>query len=70
MDILELTLFAFMSGAQTFDKIELFGKLHEKWLKQYLKLPNGIPSHDTINLLLSLLDPQPYSSLLLNGLVG
>ena len=49
MDILELTLFAIMSGAQTFDKIELFGKLHEKWLKQYLKLPNGIPSHDTIN---------------------
>jgi predicted transposase YbfD/YdcC len=58
IDIVALTLFAIMSGAQTFDEIELFGKLHEKWLKQYLQLPNGIPSHDTINRLLSTLDPQ------------
>jgi hypothetical protein len=35
MDIVALTLFAIMSGAQTFDEIELFGKLHEKWLKKY-----------------------------------
>lgn len=58
MDIVALTLFAIMSGAQTFDEIELFGKLHKKWLKKYLQLPNGIPSHDTINRLLSTLDPQ------------
>lgn len=58
MDIVALTLFAIMSGAQTFDEIELFGKLHEKWLKKYLQLHNGIPSHDTINRLLSTLDPQ------------
>lgn len=58
MDIVALTLFAIMSGAQTFDEIELFGKLHKKWLKKYLQLPNGIPSHDTINRLLSSLDPE------------
>ena len=58
MDIVALTLFAIMSGAQTFDEIELFGKLHKEWLKKYLQLPNGIPSHDTINRLLSTLDPE------------
>lgn len=58
MDIVALTLFAIMSGAQTFDEIELFGKLHKEWLKKYLQLPNGIPSHDTINRLLSMLDSQ------------
>lgn len=58
LDIIALTLFAVMSGAQTFDEIELFGTLHEEWLKKYLVLPNGIPSHDTINRTLSLLDSE------------
>lgn len=56
MDIIALTLFAIMAGAQTFDEIELFGSLHEEWLKKHLELPNGIPSHDTINRVLSLVD--------------
>jgi predicted transposase YbfD/YdcC len=58
IDIIALTLFGIMSGAQTFDEIELFGEIHEEWLKKYLQLPNGIPSHDTINRTLSLLDPN------------
>lgn len=58
IDIIALTLFAIMSGAQTFDEIEDFGIDHEEWLKKYLQLPNGIPSHDTINRTLALLDPE------------
>lgn len=58
MDIIALTLFAIMGGAQTFDEIELFGTIHEQWLRKYLQLPNGIPSHDTINRTLSLLDSE------------
>ena len=57
IDIIALTLFGIMAGAQTFDEIEDFGTFHEEWLKKYLQLPNGIPSHDTINRTLSLLDP-------------
>lgn len=45
-----------MAGAQTFDEIELFSEMHEEWLKKYLQFPNGIPFHDTINRVLSLLD--------------
>jgi predicted transposase YbfD/YdcC len=36
----------------------LFGKLKKDWLMQYLELPNGIPSHDTINRLFAALNPQ------------
>lgn len=56
IDVIALTLFAVMAGAQTFDEIEDFGKDYEEWLKKYLQLPNGIPSHDTISRVLSLLD--------------
>ncbi len=58
LDIVALTLFAIMSGAQTFEEIECFGELHVIWLKQYLSLPNGIPSHDTIRRVLGFLDHQ------------
>lgn len=66
MDIISLTLFAIMSGAQTFDEIEEFGLDHEEWLKKYLQLPNGIPSHDIINRSLSLLDPEQLQKSFIN----
>jgi predicted transposase YbfD/YdcC len=58
LDIVALVLFAVMSGAQTFEEIEQFGELHITWLSQYLALPNGIPSHDTISRVLGFLDHQ------------
>jgi len=36
------------------DDIEEFGKTREAWLKQYLTLANGIPSHDTFGRVLQL----------------
>lgn len=58
LDIIALVLFAVMSGAQTFEEIEQFGELHIDWLSQYLLLPNGVPSHDTISRVLGFLDHQ------------
>lgn len=58
IDILAITLFGIMAGAQTFDEIQMFGDIHHEWLKKYLELPNGIPSHDTINRVLSMLNPE------------
>ncbi len=43
-----LALFAMLSNADDRVKMEMFGKEHEKFLRNYLELPNGIPSHDTI----------------------
>ena len=57
-DIILITLFAVMAKASEWTEIEAFGKKEEKWLKKYLELPNGIPSHDTIQRVISLFKPE------------
>lgn len=57
-DIIFITIAAVICGAETWNDIELYGNTKKKWLKKYLKLPNGIPSHDTFNRLFSILDPK------------
>ena len=47
IDIITLTLCAVIGGAETWEEIELYGNYKYKWFKKFLKLPNGIPSHDT-----------------------
>ena len=57
-DIIGLTICAVLSGCNDWEEIELYGENKEQWLKQFLSLPNGIPSHDTINRLFAMLDPK------------
>jgi hypothetical protein len=38
--------------------IETYGKAKEEWLKTFLELPQGIPSHDTFGRVFSQLDPE------------
>jgi len=47
-DIKALVFLAMLGNANEWVAIEIFGKEHEKFLRRYLELPNGIPSHDTI----------------------
>ena len=61
IDILVLTLCAVVSGATSWESIQDFGQTQEAWLKTFLQLPNGIPSHDTIARVLSLLDAKQFS---------
>ena len=49
MDIIMLVFFAMLANADDWMEMEVFGKEHEKFLRNYLELPNGIPSHDTIH---------------------
>lgn len=57
-DIIMITFFAIISKATEWKEIESFAKKEEKWLKKYLELPNGIPSHDTIQRVISILDSK------------
>jgi predicted transposase YbfD/YdcC len=43
-------------GAEGWEEIEEFGQTKEVWLRQFLELPGGIPSHDTFRRVFSLLD--------------
>ena len=61
-DIIFVTVAAVICGAETWNDIENYGKTKEDWLRKYLKLPNGIPSHDTFNRLFTLLDPKELES--------
>ena len=47
IDIITITICAVISGADSWVDIELYGKTKYKWLKKFLELANGIPSHDT-----------------------
>lgn len=60
LDIIAIAIIGVMAGAQSFEEIEDFGLTHEEWLKQYLQLENGIPSHDTINRVCQSLKPESF----------
>jgi hypothetical protein len=47
LEILVIAICGVICGADSWVDIELFGKTKQEWLKTFLKLPNGIPSHDT-----------------------
>ncbi len=56
MDILILVILAVICGADTWVDVALFGKAKKQWLKTFLELPHGIPSHDTIGIVFSRLN--------------
>jgi predicted transposase YbfD/YdcC len=56
--MLVLALCAVVCGANSFVEIELFGRTREKWLRSFLDLPHGIPSHDTIGRVFAMLNPK------------
>lgn len=62
LDIIGLTICAVVAGADTFAGIERFGKSRREWLKQFLELKNGIPSHDTLGRVWSRVDPEEFEA--------
>lgn len=68
-DIILITLFAILAKCNEWTEIEMFAKKKETWLRKYLELPNGIPSHDTIQRVVSILDPQTLYADAINYLI-
>lgn len=60
LDLIAITVCAVIAGADAWTDVEEFGKAKEAWLRTFLKLPNGIPSHDTFGRFFSLLDPVAF----------
>jgi len=61
-DILALAVLAVMAGAEGWEDIEEFGVSKIDWLRKYLELPNGIPSHDTISRVFRSLKPEAFQA--------
>ena len=59
-DILVMTICAVICGNDTWTDIEEFAVAREEWFQRFLKLPNGIPSHDTFGRVFAALDPVAF----------
>lgn len=60
IDIIMIAICAVIAGCEGWVEIADFGEDKEPWLKTFLALPNGIPSHDTFGRVFSLLDPKQF----------
>jgi len=61
-DVLALAVLAVIAGAEGWEDIEEFGYQKHEWLRQFLRLPNGIPSHDTISRVFRMLKPAEFEA--------
>lgn len=71
VDILVLSVLAVLCGADGWEDIELFGKIRLQWLRKFIKLRNGVPSHDTISRVFRVIKPSAFHDAFLawvNGL--
>jgi predicted transposase YbfD/YdcC len=62
IDIVMVTLCAVICGAETWNDIELFDQERLDWLRQFLALENGPPSHDTYGRVFARLDGQQFQA--------
>jgi predicted transposase YbfD/YdcC len=60
IDVLIIAVCCLLCAGESFNDMEDFGKAKQDWFKGFLKLRNGIPSHDTFNRVLQALDPKPF----------
>ena len=60
LDIIVLSILAVLCGAESYDSNALYGRENFEFLKQFLELKNGIPSHDTINRVFQMLNPRQF----------
>lgn len=60
VDILVIAVCAAVSGQFAWTDIEDYGHIHHAWLKTFLRLPHGIPSHDTFRYVFTRLDPAAF----------
>lgn len=58
VEILLITFLAVLANASTWFEIAYFGQAKKRWLKKFIPLKNGVPSHDTFRRVFSLMDPE------------
>jgi predicted transposase YbfD/YdcC len=62
VELLVVAVNAVLVGADTFAEIELWAEEKLEWLRGYLRLEHGIPSHDTFGRIFGLIDPEQFES--------
>jgi len=62
IDILVIAVCAVVACAESWDDIALYGRSKLAWLRTFLELRNGIPSHDTFRRVFMLIDPDAFEA--------
>jgi predicted transposase YbfD/YdcC len=62
LSIVGVALCAVLGGADDWVAVERFGNAKLDWLRRFLDLPNGIPSHDTFGRVFARLDPEQFEA--------
>lgn len=60
IEVLIIGLCCIICGGESFYDMEHFGNAKLDWFKTFLKLRNGVPSHDTFNRVFCALDPRQF----------
>jgi len=60
IEIIAIAICAIICGAEGWTDMEIFGNSKVVWLKTFLELPNGIPSHDTFGRVFGMIDAQQF----------
>jgi predicted transposase YbfD/YdcC len=61
-EIIFIAFAAIICGAETWNEIADFGRAKCAWLKTFLKLENGVPSHDTFNRVFGILNSAEFEA--------
>lgn len=62
IEMIIIAIAATLSGADGWVAIEAFAKAKEAWLRTFLELPYGIPSHDSFGRVFGLIDPVQFAA--------
>lgn len=57
-NILVIVLFATLANADDWVEMEIFAESNQKYLRKYINLENGIPSHDTLSRVMGMISPE------------
>lgn len=65
-EILTIVICATIAGADSIIGILKWAEQHIGWLETVIELPYGLPSHDTIGRVLSIMDPKEFEQCFIN----
>ncbi|WP_207281000.1 ISAs1 family transposase [Thiocystis violacea] len=62
VEMIVIAIAATLGGADGWTGVETFAKAKEAWLRTFLELPEGLPSHDTFGRVFALIDPAQFAA--------
>jgi predicted transposase YbfD/YdcC len=68
LDVVVIAICAVIANAESWEDVAAFGKAKQQWLRTFLRLPNGIPSHDTFCRVFRHLAPDAFQRCLIGWL--